>query len=283
VVNRISDLTGHPIPGLSSRITPLKFALFKGIAKEWWYIRQLVDVMDSTFGLPLLLVGAAGLAYVGWARRRAALCLLLPAGSYYYMSLRTHDVLTLRYTLPLVPIVAVGAGALCAAGLRRRRAAAGVVVAALCLLALARAVELNVLLRNDSRYRAERWMAGHAAPGSSVEFYQKPVRVPRWEHLQAREIPLAERSIEAVGERRPDFIVISSAGRAGITRFWNPDWHKGGLLLERPEARAFLTALEGEQLSYRRVAEFSQQPHLLRLRITSLCPTISIYQRLPSS
>lgn len=238
VLNRILDLTGHPIAGISSRLTPIKFALFKGVDKELWYLRQLYDVTESTFGLPLFLIAIAGLVYLIVAQRRAAAFLLIPALAYYFVSLRTHDLLALRYVLPLLPILAVAAATL----LMRVRRSAGsfvnVVVALLCLVSLARAVEMNVLLRTDSRYQAEDWLAQQAPDHASIEFYQKPVYVPRLSAFAARQIPLDERTIDGVAVRKPDFIVLSSAGRKSITHFWNPDWTKGSLLLERPDRKS---------------------------------------------
>ncbi len=279
VVNRFLDLTGHPIKGLSSRLTPLKFSLFKGVEKELFYLRQLGDVTESSFGLPLLIVAVAGVVYLLWAQRRAATFLLVPALAYYFISLRTHDLLVLRYALPLFPILAVVAAAVCVAWIGRMRTIGMAVVSLLCLLGLARAIEVDFLMRTDSRYQAEAWVAQHVPAGSSVEFYQKPVYAPRFPALQARQIPLEERTIAGIENRRPDLIVVSSASRKGITHLWNPDWTKGSLMIERPAARTFLDALESGKLSYQRVAEFSQQPKLLRLRITSLCPRITLYRR----
>ena len=280
LVNRFLNLTGHQLPGVTARLTPLKFSLFKGGAKEWHYASQLGDVMESTFGLPLLLVVVAGVIYVAWRRPRAACCLLLPAAAYYFVSLRTHDLITLRYTLPLTVIGSLCAGALGAASVASLPRLAGVVLAGLCVLTLARAVELDLLLRHDSRYAAEEWMRGHVPAASVVETYQKPVYLPRLAGLQQRSVPLEERSIEGVTQRRPDFIVISSAAKKGISHRWNPDWRQGhSLLVEAPAAQQFLDALEHERLPYRGVARFEQQPRLLRLRITSLCPDISIFQR----
>jgi hypothetical protein len=278
MVNRLLDLTGRPVPGLSSRLTPLRFSLFKGVPKEWWYLRQLVDAMESTFGLTLFLVVVVGLFYMLWSRSRAAACLLLPAAAYYALSLRTHELLALRYALPLIPIFALSAAAVCAAALRRSPRLAGAVVAALCILALARAVELNLLLSHDARYAAEEWMHVHAPAGSVVEIYQKPVYLPRLDGLAARAVPLGERTVDGVLRRRTDYIVTSSAGRKQITHRWNRDWHNGLLGVE-PSAAAFLEALESGRLPYRRVAHFEEKPVLLRLRITSLSPEISIYQR----
>jgi hypothetical protein len=86
------------------------------------------------------------------------------------------------------------------------------------------------------------------------------------------------RTIAAVRERGPDFIVISSASRRSITHIWNPDWRETrSLLLPAPEAVRLFAALQSGDLGYRPAARFRQTPRLLRSGITSLCPEITIY------
>jgi len=278
-VNRFLNLAGREVPGVTARFTPVELALFKGGAKEWQYLRQAADALDSSLGLPLLVAALAGLVFVAVARPRARLRLLLPVIAYYFVSLRTHDLIMLRYTLPLQVLLAVAAAALCAAVVAARPRVGGLAVGALAVLALARGVELDLLLRDDSRYAAEAWIAAQQFPAASVEAYQKPVYLPRLDGV-ATAIPLRERTLEGVATRRPEAIVLSSAAKKGITHRWNPDWRQGNtLLVESAPAAALLTALEEGQLPYRQTARFAQEPTLLRVRITSLCPTISIYRR----
>lgn len=280
-VNRILYLGGHEIPEVPARLAPVEFAVFKGMAKEWQYLRQLIDGIESSLGLPLFLIAVAGTVYVLWRRGWSAAYLLVPAAVQYYLSLRTLDLITLRYTLPLSVILGVCAAALCVRALATGpRLLPAALVASLCALGLARGIDLDLALRNDSRYQAEAWMREHAAEASTVEIYQKPVYLPRLKGMRVNEVPLEERTETRIAERRPDFVVISSAAIKGITHRWNPDWRQGHtLLVEQPEAAAFLDALEKERLPYRAVAQFTQQPALLRVRITSLCPRITIYQR----
>ena len=277
--NRLRYLSGRPVPGVAARFAPLEFGFFKGLPKEWQYVCQLTDALESGFGLPLLLLAAAGGLYIVVRGRRAAAYLLIPAAVQYYLSLRTLDLITLRYTLPFLVIGGLCAGAVGVAVGRSWRVGA-VAVAIVCALGLARAVELDLLLQHDSRYQAERWLVSHAVAASSIETYQKAAYLPRLSGFDHREVPLEQRTLDGIEQRRPDFIIISSAAKKGITHRWNPDWRQGHtLLIPGPGAPAFLGALEREQLPYRRVARFEQRPILLRLRITSLCPEISIFQR----
>jgi hypothetical protein len=279
--NRVRYLSGRPVPGVTARLAPVEFALFKGLSKELLYLRQLTDGLESSLGLLLFVVALAGMLYVAIQGSRAAAYLLIPAAAQYYLSLRTLDLITLRYTLPLIVIGSLCAAALCVAAARRWWVGA-VAIAILCALGLARAAELDLLLQNDSRYQAERWLKAHAAAASIIETYQKATYLPRLSGFDHRKIPLRQRTLEGVAQRRPDFIIISSAASQGITHRWNPDWRQGHtLLIPEPGAPAFLDALEHDRLPYRRVARFAQRPWLLRLRITSLCPELSIFQRLP--
>ncbi len=280
-LNRLRDLTGHPVAGLSSRVTPVKFALFKGFAKEWGYAQDFVDVVSSTFGVPLFVVAMAGIVYLVWRRRHAAICLLVPLAFYGFVSLRTHHVLVLRYTLPVVPILAVAAAGLCLAAVRNRIPVAIAATVLLATMSFARAVELDLLLRGDPRYAAEAWLQENVPRGSSVETYQKKVYMPRMPGLEAREVPLEERSVAALLERAPRAIVLSTASRKTITRFWTKDWRQPGaeLLTEVPEAAEMLRALEAGELPYRETVRFGRAPWLLRLRITSVAPTIRVFER----
>lgn len=278
-VNRVRYLMGHEVPGVVARFAPVELALFKGGEKEWRYIRQTADALDSSFGRPLFGAGLVGLVFVAVARPRARLRLLFPAVAYYFVSLRTLDLITLRYTLPLQVVHALAAAALCTAALRVRPWVGGLAVAGLAALALARGVELDLLLRDDPRYAAEAWVRAQRFPAGSIEVYQKPAYLPRLDGV-SRTIPLQERTLDGLEQRGPEAIVLSSAAKQSITHRWNPDWRDGRtLLVPSPAAMALLTALEAERLPYRRVATFSQDSRLLRVRITSLSPTIAIFQR----
>lgn len=281
-LNRLRDLSGNPVPGLSARVTPVKFALFKGFEKEWAYLTDFVDVVSSTFGLPLFVVALGGIVYLVVRRRHAALCLVVPLAFYGFVSLRTHHVLVLRYTLPVIPVFAVAAAALCIAAVRSRIPVAVAATALLGVLGLARAVELDLLLRHDPRYAAEEWMAANLAPGATVETWQKPVYMPRMAGLQRAGIPLEQRTIPGLLERRPEAIVLSSASRGTISHFWTRDWREAGagLLTEVPEATALLRALEAGELPYRETARFSREAWLVRVRITSVAPTIRVFERI---
>jgi hypothetical protein len=283
-LGRIAYLLGHPLGHVDARLAPVEFAVWKG-RKEWVYVRQVWDGLESSLGLPLLAVAGLG-ALTIWRRPRAALWLLVPTVVMYYLSLRGLDLITLRYLLPVTVVASILAGAALAALWARAtptpaRWVVGAALAGLAVLSLARAIELDRLLAADARYQAEAWMAAQLPAGARAEVYQKPAFVPRFRGgIEGRFVPVAQRSRAALLERAPDVIVTSSASRKSITSIWTADWREtGSLLTPQPAAVDLLAALEGGQLPYRVGAVFRQDPVLLRNRITSVAPEITIYVR----
>lgn len=281
---RIAYLLGRPLQPVAARLAPVEFALWKG-PKEWVYVRQLWDGIDSSLGTPLTCLAVLAAVAV-WRQPRAAIWLLVPVVSHYYLSLRGLDLITLRYLLPVTVIAAILAAALlarafAAAAPGALRTAVAVVALVLAGLGLARAVELDWLLRNDPRYQAEAWLGQQMPAGARGEVFQKAVYLPRFDPRWAvHQVPIEERSIEGLHARRPDFIVLSGASRQSITHIWNPDWRTTRqLLTPDPNAKQFLTELESGALGYTAAARLDEPAHLLRLRITSVAPEITIYVR----
>jgi len=283
--SRVAFLLGRPLEPTTARLAPVEFALWKG-GKEWVYLQQLWASLESSLGVPLLLLSFGALLLI-WRRPRAALWLLVPMISQYYLSLRGLDLIRLRYVLPISVVAAILAAALLAEAYeasegRFWRVAVRVAVAIFCLFSLARAVDLELLFLHDSRYQAEAWIAANVDPRASAEYYQKPTYLPRWRQRQGKAalIPMAERSIGAFEERRPDLVLLSSASRKSISQVWNPDWRETrNLLTPVPAAERFLAGLQSGELGYRPAVRVSQAPRLLRLEITSLAPEITIYVR----
>jgi hypothetical protein len=283
-VSRIAFILGRPLQPTSIRLLSVEFSLFKGV-RELSYVDQLWNSLDSAFGTPgaWLLVAAAAASL---RHPRAATWLLVPAVAYYYLALRGMGLITLRYVLPLLALGSI-AMALLLVDLQRTartNVGRGVVAALIAMVAgfsLARSVELNYLLKTDARYQAEAWIAAHIPPTATGEYYQKPVYLPRFGNQPATQlVPMAERSVSGLQERQPDFVVLSSMSRKSITHIWNPDWRSTGtLLLPVPEAERLVDDLKGGSLGYRVAAVFDQEPRLFRSRITSICPTITIYTR----
>jgi len=86
-------------------------------------------------------------------------------------------------------------------------------------------LEVDRMLAYDARYSAESWLATHARADEVVEVYQQPTYLPRFpSFLRVDSVPFDERTIEGVEKRRPDWIVLSSAGLSGVSVAYRKDW-----------------------------------------------------------
>jgi hypothetical protein len=137
----------------------------------------LARVLPGSFGWPLALAAAAGLALLLWRRRRGELWLLLfPA--LYLLAVGRYAVAFPRYLLPAEPFVALLAGLAVASGvaqLRALRARAGAIAAGALVAALIAAPAYATLRWNadmatttDTRTAAREWMEANVPEGTSV-------------------------------------------------------------------------------------------------------------------
>jgi hypothetical protein len=245
------------------------------------------DMVRSALTLPGTVLCLAGAAWALLRHSRQAAIPLLLGFSYYLVSLRTLGAVSAHYTLPLLFFLLVMGSAAGGAlvdriqrlpSLRVRRIAICGAVTALGL-ALLPAIEIVHLLVNDPRYAAEAWLGSHLPPGGRVEIYQPPKRLPRFSRqFEVSSIPLAQRTVEQFLERRPDVVVLSSGGEAGLAGKRNPDWQLGEpLLIDAEPTKKFFELLRGEKLGYQRVAHFHTTPLWITPRIGSLNPKITIF------
>jgi hypothetical protein len=290
-VNRWRFLLGVLPEELSERYDPLVLrnpAAFSSGAEidnlfEW------ADMVVSALTVPVTVLCFAGMVWGLWRHPRQAAIPLLLGLSYYLISLRTLGAVSAHYTMPLLfslLVMGSAAGGVLLdriqrlANLRVRRIAIAGAVAALGF-ALLPAIEIDHLLMNDPRYAAEDWLAAHVRAGGRVEIYQPPKRLPRFSRdFEVSTISLEERTVEQFLERRPDVVVLSSRGDAGLTGRRNPDWQLGDpLLIHLKPTKKFFELLHGEKLGYHRVAHFHTAPLWIAPRIGSLNPEITIFAR----
>jgi hypothetical protein len=96
--------------------------------------------------------------------------------------------------------------------------------------------------------------------------------------MEVKRVALAERNVTQFKERHPDFVVLSGAGRAGLTGHYAKNWKPGDAVFSDSQAaQEFFTALGAEQLGYRRVERFRASPLVITPHINSLSPEITIY------
>ncbi len=207
--------------------------------------------------------------------------------------------LSLRYVLPIAIVATtfagIGLAALLAPG--RWKATRRLLAVVAVVYVFAYGWDVNRMLVNDPRYEAEAWLRTNVRPHEVVEVYQRPTYLPRApEGIQLETVPFAERNVEAFGERRPAYVLLSSAGLSGVTLEYRRDWKGAGYDPQEWEPaqrspagdvmnykrKANVELLEGlldGSLGYRVAARFSFHPWIERPLIRSLNPTITIYRR----
>ncbi|RMF19706.1 MAG: hypothetical protein D6760_12815 [Deltaproteobacteria bacterium] len=301
-VNRLRFLT-HTLPvEVAKQYAPYYFPIELGGNQGWSgevaQLRTTAAHVVASIGWPLAALVPVGLVVA--ARRSGAwmLVTLLTGALFYFFGARPMLSLSIRYVLPLAVIAAtyggIGLAALFSA--RRWQAATRLLAAIALVYTVAYGWDVVRMLRNDPRYEAERWFAGHARPGAVVEVYQRPTYLPRLgAPLEVRNVPFEERTSEGLRSRRPDYVVLSSAGIAGVYVKYREDWLAGGepgpewepnqvspagqVMNYRRKANArFLADLREGRLGYAETAKFAFQPWIDRPLIRSLNPTIIVYE-----
>jgi hypothetical protein len=140
-----------------------------------WRYHALVTLPQGV-GWPLLLAGLAGMIWMLASRPRAAAIIFSFPLIYYVVAGRGTTVFV-RYMIPVVPFLCLGAGALIASAYvavaRRHQSVARAIAAGLVVLCAVptavKAIALDrVLSQTDSRVLATDWMAQHVAPNSTV-------------------------------------------------------------------------------------------------------------------
>jgi len=177
----------------------------------------LGNVLWWAAGPALLLAGLAGMLFAAWRRRPGDWLLL----SWFLPGLLLTagaKVLFMRYALPFLPLLALGAAVLLAALLEQLRGAGGRVAAwlAVALVALPSlgwtAALAAVHNREDSRISAGRWLAANLPQGArllherSANSIKPVIHMPRY-HNVCMEIPTVYRATGNTEAEKLDFLV----------------------------------------------------------------------------
>lgn len=180
-------------------------------------------------GLPLLIAGLAGFAWLArsdW--RKAALLVSFPA-AYYLLLVPTRTVFV-RYAIPLVPFLCLGAACVTTAGARvigrsYRLSPAAIAWAAALVIVAPSAYSVGQLDRlfaaTDSRVLLADWIRANVKPGSSIYLAGSIVVQPivdfspkqtlrYWIHREGRSFAEGRppRPVEGI----PDWLVIPETG-----------------------------------------------------------------------
>jgi MFS family permease len=292
-VNRWRFLLGTLPPHLRDRYAPYQYPLYAptptSLSGEIGHLLKVVHAALPALTVPVVLLCVVGTVWSVWRRPRQAAIPLLLSAAYYLFSARATPLMQVRYIMPLLYFVLIlggaGGGAILD-GIRRvprsgiRRVATVLVVAAIGC-AFVPGIEVDRLLINDPRYRAEEWLRAHAPVDAHVEVYQRPTHLPRFSTAErVVRVPLRERTVPLFEERRPDLVVLSSGGRAGLIAQHPHDWQRGEpVMVDFERAKEFFARLRDGQLGYRRVARFHTPTRWVECQIESLNPEITIFGR----
>jgi hypothetical protein len=189
-------------------------------ALAWHSAAQLAFVL----GPAAAAVCALGLACVGGRRlgllapppsgatgRPAVLLGLLAAALAYYATfvavvLYSYD----RFLLPVGVILSFFGGAALAEATARPGwpgRLGRLVALAIAAYGVARCASLGALMRNDTRYAAERWLGAHVEPGQHVAGVGPLPRLPRLDGMRWSQLPP---SAAPLAEARPEWVVMNS-------------------------------------------------------------------------
>ena len=266
------------------------------------YVHHVTCSLLAGMGLPLLALACIGLLYAVYRRRPSDLALLAFVIAYYAV-IGAAEVKFARYTIPLLPVLAIlGArvsvdlvGRLWAGGLLARLAGylAAIVLslAIVCTAAYSVAIDA-VFVRPDTRDLAAAWVRRNVPRGSSIGlptipwFYTPPLD-PYFGLLEP-----AER-YERVKEFTDYVLVVSeSEWNAGFLRRESPDYvilsefeYRDRLRIRDAAAREYFDVLRSD---YRLEREFRSPPALEKWVFPAYAlphdmsyagPTILIYHR----
>jgi hypothetical protein len=184
------------------------YGAFEGtLAHQLAMAGQTLRHLGFALGWPLAAAGAGGLALAlreGRARR-ATLWTLLFGCSYYLFFIAPVLSTWLRYSLPLAALLSLFAGLACSR-LWSRGVWTRALVGAAVLYSLGRAVSVDALLLEDTRYDAERWLRDNVSSSEVVGYMGPEYYLPRLHDFHSKRL----RPTETVLEREsPDFLVVN--------------------------------------------------------------------------
>ena len=235
---------------------------------------ELATAMVDVMGVALCTAGLSGLALAVVRRPRVALLVAILASTFYWFTLASLPLVTVRYVLPLSMLLMIFAGtflvALCRLGTMGKAA-----VAVVLLVSLATGASVDYLLVRDPRYAAESWLRRNAR-GRTVEVYNRATFLPRFpSEVNVSQPKFTKITQTGVAERHPDFILLNMADIGRVTGHY--DVFEVGVK-RRPENVAFLRALLKDELGYHPIVRLHTRAPLIRDgAIRSLNPEIVVF------
>jgi Dolichyl-phosphate-mannose-protein mannosyltransferase len=238
----------------------------------------LVSTVRNTafvMGVPAFLAALVGIVLAVRRMDRRLLVMLVPAASYYLFFMSVALYCYDRFVLPIAIVLAFFAGDLLGRMARHDLWGKTATVAVL-MYGLARAISVNVMMANDSRFAAEKWLEKHGGE-ALVAMIGPPEYLPRSEGLNARSVGPAQARLEKVA---PEIVVTNAdyaeradeggdeqalyrgleAGTLGYKRVWSHRFHSPYMMIRSED-----------------LADRPGQP--LRSNLDKVNPEIRIYRR----
>ena len=219
------------------------------------FVYHITHNLDAGLGLPLLVLTLISVGYAVYRRQRGD-ALLAAFALPYYVLISLAAVRYARYTIPLLPILALWVGRMLADGLRLsrpslRRVAVSVAAAGVLGTAVNAVFLVSAMAGKDTREQALSWLNSSAAPPATVGFAVQPwfgtapvspyfplPGLGTWRAVTAPEIQRrivyngTDWNTTALLSDKPDVVVLSEYDYDDAVR------------VHSPEATAYLTALK---------------------------------------
>lgn len=184
-------------------------------------LRDAVGLVPWMLGWPTVVLAGIGIV-AGWRERRAeTIALLLPVVSYYVFFIVVIRYQYDRFYLGPVMMLAILAGRGLHALWTHPAPWARGAAAAAAVYAFAYGSSVDLMMRRDSRYDVEAWLAARATDAVTVGVFGPAAYLPRPNGLRFLEIGPYEDVLEIVS---PEFLVVNAehAKRDRDAEFYGP-------------------------------------------------------------
>jgi hypothetical protein len=230
--------------------------------------QETISFLARSMNPILFLASLLGLLYFPYKERWAP-PFVVTLFSYLFFVVMLLIAVRARFVMELVLVLALFGGRFLAGvwswGMERGKAVS-MFLSLIWIYSFVYGFNVDYLMMNDARYKAEAWIHTILTPGNTVETYSKPTYLPRLpKNLKVHQDLFNEESLLRLQERSPDYLILSSAAYSQF---------KKDSLQEK-----LLTRLLRGEFGYRPIQTFRTEPLIGPKLIPGLSPEIIILQR----